>query len=240
MTGVSFAALMLAHGHGDGLVTGATRKNAHVLAQIGHVFDVRPQDGAVGITAVLHKGRIVLIGDTLVHEWPEAEDLALIATRGAQVARGLGMEPRVAFLSFSNFGYPVSERAVKMAHATEVLDRRGADFEYEGEMPPEVALDPHGHPAYAFNRLSKPANTLVMPAIHSAAISTKLVQALGGATLIGPLLVGLEKSVQIVSLGASVNEILTAATFAAYDAGPTFQGSGLTSAPRPPAAVVER
>ena len=94
--------------------------------------------------------------------------------------------------------------------------------------------------AYAFNRLTKPANVLVMPAIHSAAISTKLVQALGGATVIGPLLVGLEKPVQIVSLGASVSEIITAATFAAYDAGPAFQGSGLTSAPRPPAAVVER
>jgi len=107
-------------------------------------------------------------------------------------------------------------------------------------MPPEVALDPKGHPAYAFNRLTKPANVLVMPAIHSAAISTKLVQALGGATVIGPLLVGLEKPVQIVSLGASVSEIITAATFAAYDAGPAFQGSGLTSAPRPPAAVVEK
>ena len=105
---------------------------------------------------------------------------------------------------------------------------------------PEIALDPKGHPAYPFNRLSKPANTLVMPAIHSAAISTKLVQALGGATLIGPLLVGLEKPVQIVSLGASVSEIITAATFAAYDAGPAFQGTGLTSAPRPPAAVVDR
>ena len=91
-----------------------------------------------------------------------------------------------------------------MREAIRILDRKGVDFEYEGEMPPEVALDPHGHPAYAFNRLSKPANTLVMPAIHSAAISTKLVQALGGATLIGPLLVGLEKPVQIVSLGASV------------------------------------
>ena len=116
----------------------------------------------------------------------------------------------------------------------------GVDFEYEGEMPPEVALDPKGHPAYAFNRLSKPANTLVMPAIHSAAIPTNLVPPLGGATLIGPLLVGLEKPVQIVSLGASVNEILTGATFAAYDAGPAFQGTGLTSAPPPPAALAER
>jgi malate dehydrogenase (oxaloacetate-decarboxylating)(NADP+) len=146
----------------------------------------------------------------------------------------------VAFLSYSTFGNPPGDRAEKVREAIRILDKKGVDFEYEGEMPPEIALDPKGHPAYAFNRLTKPANVLVMPAIHSAAISTKLVQALGGATVIGPLLVGLEKPVQIVSLGASVSEIITAATFAAYDAGPAFQGSGLTSAPRPPAAVVEK
>ena len=156
-----FAALMLAHGHGDGLVTGATRKNAPVLAQIGQVFDVRPQDGAVGITAVLHRGRIVLIGDTLVHEWPEPEDLADIAARGAAVARNLGLEPRVAFLSFSNFGYPVSERAIKMAQAATVLDRRGADFEYEGEMTVDVALNMDAAARYPFSRLTAPANVLV-------------------------------------------------------------------------------
>ena len=109
----------------------------------------------------------------------------------------------------------------------------------EGEMPPEIALDPASHPAYAFNRLSKPANILVMPAIHSAAISTKLVQALGGAAVIGPLLVGLEKSVQIVPLGASVSEIITAATFAAYHEGPVFHGEGVSSAPKPPAPFIE-
>jgi malate dehydrogenase (oxaloacetate-decarboxylating)(NADP+) len=99
------------------LVTGATRKSAHVLELIGKVFDVSAQDGAVGITALLHKGRIVLIGDTLVNEWPDDRDLALIAERGAHVARELGLEPRVAFVSFSTFGYPVSERAVKMGRA---------------------------------------------------------------------------------------------------------------------------
>ena len=195
-----FAALMLAHGHGDGLVTGATRKNAHVLAQIGHVFDVRPQDGAVGITAVLHKGRIVLIGDTLVHEWPEAEDLALIATRGAQVARGLGMEPRVAFLSFSNFGYPLSERAIKMAEAPKVLDRMGVDFEYEGEMTVDVALNPEQAAKYPFSRLTGPANVLVVPARHSASISVKLLQEMAGAMVIGPILTGVPKPIQILSL----------------------------------------
>ncbi|QJD16927.1 NADP-dependent malic enzyme [Paracoccus sanguinis] len=210
-----FAALMLAHGHGDGLVTGATRKNAHVLAQIGHVFDVRPQDGAVGITAVLHKGRIVLIGDTLVHEWPEAEDLALIATRGAQVARGLGMEPRVAFLSFSNFGYPLSERAIKMAEAPKVLDRMGVDFEYEGEMTVDVALNPEQAAKYPFSRLTGQANVLVVPARHSASISVKLLQEMAGAMVIGPILTGVPKPIQILSTSSTVNDILHMAAIAA-------------------------
>ena len=161
-----FAALMLAHGHGDALVTGATRKSAHVLDLIGKVFDARAQDGAVGITALLHKGRIVLIGDTLVHEWPEKEDLALIAQRGAQVARDLGLEPRVAFVSFSTFGYPVSERSEKMHQAPQVLDKIGVDFEYDGEMAVDVALNPEVMAQYPFTRLSGPANVLVVPARH--------------------------------------------------------------------------
>ena len=130
--------------------------------------------------------------------------------------------------------------AEKVREAVAMLDEMDVDFEYEGEMPPELALEPERRANYPFMRLTGPANVLVMPAIHSASISTRLIQALGGATVIGPLLVGLEKSVQIVPLGASVSEIITAATFAAYDAGPAFQGSGLTSAPRPPAAVVEK
>ncbi|WP_134726841.1 NADP-dependent malic enzyme [Paracoccus luteus] len=210
-----FAALMLAHGHGDGLVTGATRKGPHVLAQLGQVFDVRPQDGAVGITAVLHKGRIVLIGDTLVHEWPEAEDLALIATRGAHVARGLGLEPRVAFLSFSTFGYPVSERATKMAEAPRVLDARGADFEYEGEMTADVALNPEQAARYPFSRLTGPANVLVVPARHSASISVKLMQEMAGATVIGPILTGVPRPIQICGTNSTVNDILNMAAFAA-------------------------
>ncbi|AUH65330.1 NADP-dependent malic enzyme [Paracoccus zhejiangensis] len=210
-----FAALMLAHGHGDGLVTGATRKSAHVLAQINHVFDARPQDGAVGVTAVLHKGRIVLIGDTLVHEWPEAEDLADIATRGAHVARGLGLEPRVAFLSFSNFGYPLSERAIKMAEAPKVLDARKVDFEYEGEMTVDVALNPEAAARYPFSRLTAPANVLVVPARHSASISVKLMQEMAGATVIGPILTGVPQPIQICSTSSTVNDILNMAAIAA-------------------------
>lgn len=214
-----FAALMLAHGHGDGLVTGVTRKSAHVLEQIGQVFDVRPQDGAVGVTAILHKGRIVLMGDTLVHEWPEAEDLALIARRGAQVARALGLDPRVAFLSFSTFGYPVSERATKMAEAPKVLDASGADFEYEGEMTVDVALNPEQAARYPFSRLTGPANVLVVPARHSASISVKLMQEMAGATVIGPILTGVPKPIQICSTSSTVNDILNMAAIAAGGVG---------------------
>ncbi|MGL4308944.1 MAG: NADP-dependent malic enzyme [Paracoccaceae bacterium] len=210
-----FSALMLAHGHGDGLVTGATRKSAHVLSLINHVFDAKPSDGAVGVTAVLHRGRIVLIADTLVHEWPDEEDLADIATRAASVARGLGMEPRVAFLSFSTFGYPVSERATKMHQAPRVLDGRGVDFEYDGEMTVDVALNPEAMAQYPFCRLTGPANVLVVPARHSASISVKLMQEMAGATVIGPILTGVKKPIQICSTGSTVNDILNMAVLAA-------------------------
>ena len=210
-----FSALMLAHGHGDGMVTGATRKSAHVLELINHVFDAQASDGAVGITAVLHKGKIVLIGDTLVHEWPDEHDLANIAERGAQVARGLGLEPRVAFLSFSTFGYPVSERATKMHIAPQVLDARGVDFEYDGEMTVDVALNPQQMAHYPFCRLTGPANVLVVPARHSASISVKLMQEMAGATVIGPILTGVEKPIQICSTNSTVNDILNMATIAA-------------------------
>ncbi|GAB4381880.1 NADP-dependent malic enzyme [Albidovulum sp.] len=214
-----FSALMLAHGHGDGLVTGATRKSAHVLNLLNHVFDLRAEDGAVGITAIVHRGRIIFIGDTLVHEWPDEEDLADIAERGAAVARGLGIEPRVAFLSFSTFGYPVSERAIKMHRAPQVLDARGVDFEYDGEMTVDVALNMEQMAHYPFCRLTGPANVLVVPARHSASISVKLLQEMAGATVIGPILTGVGTPIQICSMGSSANDILNMAVIAACKLG---------------------
>lgn len=214
-----FSALMLAHGHGDGLVTGATRKSAHVLNYINHVFDADADHGAVGVTALLHKGRIVLMADTLVHEWPDEEDLANIAERAAGVARHLGLEPRVAFVSFSTFGYPVSERAEKMHIAPRVLDKRGVDFEYEGEMTVDVALNAQAQAQYPFSRLSGPANILVVPARHSASISVKLMQEMAGATVIGPILSGVDKSIQICPSVATATDILNMAVLAACKVG---------------------
>ncbi|WP_372571530.1 NADP-dependent malic enzyme [Ruegeria jejuensis] len=214
-----FSALMLAHGHGDGLVTGATRKSAHVLDQINHVFDADIHSGTAGITALLHKGRIVLIGDTLVHEWPEPEDLANIAERAAGVARHIGLEPRVAFVSFSTFGYPISERAEKMHQAPQVLEARGVDFEFEGEMTVDVALNAQAQAGYPFQRLTGPANILIVPARHSASISVKLMQEMGEANVIGPILAGIGKPIQICSTGSTANDILNMAVLASNDLG---------------------
>src|SRR6056297_1160923 len=214
-----FSALMLAHGHGDALVTGATRKSAHVMERINHVFDADAEHGVAGVTALLHKGRIVLIADTLVHEWPDEEDLANIATRAAGVARHMGLEPRVAFVSFSTFGYPVSERAEKMHLAPDVLERRGVDFEFEGEMTVDVALNARTQDAYPFQRLTGPANILVVPARHSASISVKLMQEMAGATVIGPILSGIDKSIQICSSTSTASDVLNMAVLAACKVG---------------------
>lgn len=214
-----FSALMLAHGHGDGMITGVTRKSAAVIERINYVFDAAPGDGAAGVTAVLLRGRLVLIADTLVHEWPEPEDLADIAERAADLGRSMGLDPRVAFVSFSNFGYPASERAEKMAMAPSVLDAREVNFEYDGEMTVDVALNDEIRSQYPFCRLSGPANILVVPARHSASISVKLLQEMGGATVIGPILTGVDKPVQLCSLTATVNDILNMAVMASCDFG---------------------
>ena len=232
-----FGATLVAQGEADAMVTGVTRNFNMALREVQRVLEVK--ETLIGLSILLARGRTLFVADTSIHELPDAQELADIACQAAASVRRLGRNPRVAFMSYSTFGNPPGDRGEKVREAIRILDRRGVDFEYEGEMPPEIALDPAAHPAYAFNRLSKPANILVMPAIHSAAISTKLVQALGGATVIGPLLVGLEKSVQIVPLGASVSEIITAATFAAYHEGPVFHGEGVSSAPKPPAPFSE-
>jgi len=217
-----FGATMIARGQADCMVTGVTRNFNMALKEVRRVLDVT--DRMIGLSILLAKGRTLFVADTSIHELPNAAELAEIAIKAAATVKKLGRKPRVAFLSYSTFGDPPGDRGEKVREAIRILDGMDVEFEYEGEMPPELALNPEARANYPFMRLTGDANVLVMPAIHSAAISTRLVQSLGGATVIGPLLVGLEKSVQIVPLGASVNEIITAATFAAYAEGAEVEG----------------
>jgi len=214
----SFAASMVALGHADGMVTGVTRNYDQALAEVLRVLDPAPGARVIGMSVLLSKGRTIFVADTAISEWPEPEALVEIAMVAARTVRLLGVQPRVAFLSYSTFGNPSGPRGEKVRRAVALMDQRtDVDFEYEGDMPPDLALDDHLRDQFAFSRLTDEANVLIMPAIHSAAISTRLVQALGGANVIGPLLVGLDKSVQIAQLGASVSQILAMATFAAYE-----------------------
>jgi malate dehydrogenase (oxaloacetate-decarboxylating)(NADP+) len=213
-----FGACMVALGDADGLVTGVTRNYATSLNDISLAIDRKPGVRAIGFSIVIGKTGPMLIADTSVTEMPEADDLAEIAISAAHAAQRLGFTPRLAFLSYSTFGNPPGDRMEKLRDAVAMLDARSdIDFEYEGEMSVDVALNPDSRRLYPFSRLSGPANVLVMPAIHSAAISTRIAAALGGATVIGPLIVGLNSSVQITQLDAKVQDIVNLAAFAAFD-----------------------
>jgi malate dehydrogenase (oxaloacetate-decarboxylating)(NADP+) len=214
-----FAACMLALGDADGVVTGVTRNYSTVLDDVRRVIDARPGHRVIGVSIALCRGRTVIVADTAVHDMPDALELADIAEEAARFARRMGYEPRVAMLAYSTFGHPPGERSAKVQEAVRVLDKRRVDFEYDGEMAADVALNPRLMSQYPFCRLSGPANVLVMPAFHSASISTKMLQELGGSTVIGPLLVGLNKPVQIVSLNAKDSDIVNMAAIAAYSAG---------------------
>jgi malate dehydrogenase (oxaloacetate-decarboxylating)(NADP+) len=212
-----FAACMVAMGDADAMVTGLTRNFSLALDNVRQAIDHRPGHRPIGVSMALVRGRTVFIADTSIHELPSAEELADIAQEAAGVARRFGYEPRVAFLSYSTFGYPRGERAEYVRHAVRVLDDRHVDFEYDGEMTADVALSREAMALYPFCRLTGPANVLVMPAAHSASISTKMLQQLGGVTVVGPLLTGLDKPVQISSMSATASEILNLAAIAAYD-----------------------
>jgi len=219
----SFAASMVAHGHADGLVTGVTRNFDVAMDEVLRVIPPSPGGRVIGMSVVLAKGRTLFVADTTVTELPDSEELVEIALEAARAVKRLGYTPRVAFLSYSTFGNPPGERGGKVRQAVAMMDKRAVekgsdiDFEYEGDMPPQLALSPASRLNYPFLRLSDAANVLIMPAIHSAMISTKLVEAIGGATVVGPILLGLSKPVQICPLSASVSQIVTMATLAAYD-----------------------
>ena len=214
-----FSACMVAMGHADGLVTGATRNWSTAYQDVRHALDAKPDECVIGVSLALSRGRAVLVADASVHDMPTSAELADIAEQAAKVARRLGMEPRVALLAYSTFGQPRGERSDVVRRAVELLDERHVDFEYDGDMAADVALDREAMHRYPFCRLSDTANVLIMPAFHAASISTRMLKELGGATLIGPLLVGLTHSVQICQLGAKDSDIVNMAALAAYDVG---------------------
>jgi malate dehydrogenase (oxaloacetate-decarboxylating)(NADP+) len=213
-----FSACMVACGDADAMVTGLTRSFAACFEEVSRAISPATDSAVVGLTSVTTRDHTLVIADTLVHEVPSPQELADIAVQAAGGARRMGLEPRVAFLNFSNFGNPSMASSQRMAEAVELLDGRDVDFEYEGEMSADIALD-HDlmKRVYPFARLSGPANVLVMPALHSANISAKLLQKMAGGAVLGPRLIGLEKPVQIVQMGAVVSEIINMAALAAHD-----------------------
>ena len=212
-----FASCMVALGDADAMVTGVTRNFSVALEDVQRCIDPKPGHRVIGVSLVLARGRTVLVADTAVTEMPDAADIAEIAVEAARVARSLGYEPRLALLAFSTFGHPPGERSQRVREAVALLDKQRVDFEYDGEMAADVALNMELREAYPFCRLSGPANVLIMPAFHSASISTKMLMELGGATVIGPLLVGLDRSVQIVPLSANDAQLVNMAALAAYN-----------------------
>jgi malate dehydrogenase (oxaloacetate-decarboxylating)(NADP+) len=214
-----FAACMVACGDADAMVTGVTRNSFDALDEISRVIEAAPGCVLFGLTVLLARERTVLLADTLVHETPSPAQLADISVQAAAKARELGLEPRVALLSYSNFGNPPGPDGQRVRDAVALIDQRRVDFEYDGEMSPDVALDERlMRQLYPFCRLGGPANILVMPGLDSANITAKLLPPLAGGTMVGPLLIGLSRPVQIVSMGATVSDLVNLAALAAHDA----------------------
>jgi malate dehydrogenase (oxaloacetate-decarboxylating)(NADP+) len=214
-----FAACMVAFGDADAMVTGLTRSAAVCLDGVGHAIGNAPGKLPFGLTLLLGmRGKTIFIADSQVHFRPNAEQVADIATGAAAAARALGHEPRVALLSHSTFGDPQNDRSLPMREAVAILDSRKVDFEYDGEMSPDVALESSIRALYPFCRLTGDANVLVMPGLHSTHIAARLSHHLAGGTTIGPLLIGMEYPVQIVPMDASVSQIVDMACLAAHQA----------------------
>ena len=212
-----FGACMLALGDADAMITGVTRNYSATLEQITKVIDPIKNQRIIGMSMVVLRGRTVLVADTNVHDMPNGEELADITEQAANTARALGYEPRVALLAYSTFGQPEGNRSVYVRKAIGILKSRKVDFEFDGEMSVEIALNKKARALYPFTDLTENANVLIMPAIHSASISTKMLAELGGATIIGPILVGLSKPIQIVRIGCTASELLNMSAIAAYN-----------------------
>lgn len=213
-----FAGLMLENGEVDAMVTGANRAHLATVDEVEQVIAVK--DGAIlfGLSIIITNDRTFFIADTTINEYPSAEELAQIAIQAAEVVRSMGFEPSVAFLSSSNFGSPMSDRIEEARLAVKILDEQNVDFEYEGEMSADVALNSKLMQLYPFCRISKPANVLIMPSLHSANIASKLLQEIGECTVIGPVMSGFSKPVQILQMESSEGAILNMAAIAANGA----------------------
>ncbi|MCJ8158037.1 NADP-dependent malic enzyme [Sphingomonas sp. LaA6.9] len=210
-----FGALMLQLGEADAMITGVTRTYSRTMREVRKVIDKRAGSTPFGIHVLVGQSHTVFMADTTVNERPGAEELADIAEGTAAVARRMGHEPRVAFLSYSTFGNPEGNWLENLRAAVSILDQRGVSFEYEGEMAPDVALNPKAMAHYPFSRLSGPANVLIMPGLQSANLSAKLLRELGGDSVIGPMLVGMEKPIQVATMSSTASELVTLAVLAA-------------------------
>lgn len=212
-----FSSSMLANGEADAMITGLTRSYINSLEDITKIIPKEPEKILFGMSILLAHDKTIFISDTNINELPSAEELVDIAIQSASEVRHMGHEPRVAFLSFSNFGSPLREKAMRVRDAVKLMDARDdIDFEYDGEMQANIALNPELLKLYPFCRLTAPANILIMPGLHSANISSKLLQELGGGTLIGPLLCGLSRPVQIIPMGSRETDILNLSVLGAH------------------------
>ena len=215
---VIWASCMVACGDADGAVTGNTRRFGASLEKIKQVVEARPGEIMFGLNLVVHKGKTIFVGDTSVHEYPNANELAEIAISSARVVRLFGFNPKVAFVSHSTFGQPLTSRTKHIKEAVEILRKKNVNFEFDGDMQPDVALNKEYQNLYPFSKIVGNANILIMPGQHSAAISYKMMKTLGDIKVIGPLLIGLGLPIEIAPLRSSTSEILNLASIAAYSA----------------------
>ena len=216
---VIWASCMVECGDADAMVTGNTRRYSSSLKKISKVVDSRPGEIMFGLNMVVNKGKTVFIADTTVHEYPSSKQLAEIAKSSARVVRLFGFDPKIAFLSHSTFGTPITSRTKHIRDAVEILKEMKVDFKFDGDMQPDVALNEEYKELYPFSDIVGKANVLIMPGQHSAAISYKIMKTLGGAKVIGPLLIGLGRAIEIAPLRSSTSDILNLASVAAYSSG---------------------
>jgi len=213
---IAWGSAMIACRDADAMVTGNIRHYAASIEKLKRVVEPRKGEEIFGMTMMVAKGKTILVADTNVEDFPSAKRLANVSISCVRVARLFGFEPKVAFLSHSTFGKPVSKNTKHVREAIELLKNKNVDFDFDGEMQPDVALNPIYKQVYPFSKIVGNANILMMPALHSAAISTKLMKSFGGAKLIGPLLIGLGLPIEVAPLRSSTSEILNLASIAAY------------------------